>query len=255
MKIILLLVTLFTISWSEIITVESENSISRALIKARPGDTLLISDGTYKENIILKRGVTLKAQNRHKAILKGDGRNEVIKMNSDSQIDGLVITDGGTGVLNKITRSSIINCIIINNRQSGILAIKSLPEIKNCAIAFNGTSGIQGSEISQTQGVLEFLSIVRNGHSGINISTSGSVPIEVSSSILYRNISFPINLNQNFSVSNNIITPAGRHYIERNRNVKPDFKSLNSRSRDFTLEESSEGKRQAIGGKDIGVNW
>ncbi len=253
MRTLLIVLSIAFSLFAELIVVKEGDSIAKTMIKARPGDTLVVSDGTYKESIMLKRGVTIIAKNRHKAIIKGDGRGEVVTMSSDATIDGLVIRDGGNGVLNSVTRSKIVNCIITNNRQSGILLIKTIPIINNCAISFNGSSGIQGSEIAQIQAPLEHLTLVRNGHSGINISSS--VQVDVLNSIFFRNGNFAINFDKKLTVNNNIIFPAGRHYVEKNRNVQPEFISLRNSSFNFSLTDVSPGKRQSLSGSDIGVNW
>jgi len=77
-------------------------TISHAARKAKPGDTVIVHDGTFRENVVIaatgdkSRPITFKAENPGKVFLRGDGllknafqlsyRNHII-------IDGFYITD------------------------------------------------------------------------------------------------------------------------------------------------------------------
>jgi nitrous oxidase accessory protein NosD len=63
-------------------------SISQAMISAKNGDSIWVSDGVYKERIFIKSGVALIARNKFKAIIDGGGKGTVVTLGTRSTIRG-----------------------------------------------------------------------------------------------------------------------------------------------------------------------
>ena len=109
-----------TVSASEI-TVgsagEDYSSISAALANATDGDTIIVSDGTYNENIVVDREVTIRSQ--------GGAANTIVNSLSGSDtfditasnvtINGFTVTGASASSMAGIYLESNLNCTISNN--------------------------------------------------------------------------------------------------------------------------------------------
>jgi len=74
-------------------------SIQEAVNNASEGDTIAISPGIYRENLIIDRVVTLIGDDRDTTIVEGGGVGDTISIRSDSvTIKGLTVTSNGTGI-------------------------------------------------------------------------------------------------------------------------------------------------------------
>ncbi|MDH5266390.1 MAG: right-handed parallel beta-helix repeat-containing protein [Candidatus Bathyarchaeota archaeon] len=110
-------------------------TIQEAINAASEGDTILIRNGTYFENIIVNKTVAIVGENRDATILDGLQRRDVILMTSDDvSISDLTVQNGkycGVEVL------SSVNCTLTNivarNNEFGI----DLFESRNCVLIGN----------------------------------------------------------------------------------------------------------------------
>lgn len=73
-------------------------SIADAVAAAARGDTILIHPGTYKESLLITKGITLRGMDRDKVILQaGEKYKPVIHILTRGQLaDGLVRIEGLT---------------------------------------------------------------------------------------------------------------------------------------------------------------
>jgi parallel beta-helix repeat protein len=153
-------------------------SIGQAMISAKSGDTVLVSDGTYGELVFVKSGVTLAARNNFKAVINGGGRGTVVTLSANSTISGFEIRGGTIGVFSKDAGNTIINCRITGNWGTGIICVRHLPKIEDNIIVFNRASGIQGWDIRSTSASINHNTIAFNGNNGIALGGSSDVIIE-----------------------------------------------------------------------------
>jgi parallel beta-helix repeat protein len=153
-------------------------TIGQAMISAKSGDTVWVSDGTYSELVFVKAGVTLAARNTFKAVISGSGKGTVVSLSANSTICGFEIRSGTIGVFSKDAGNAIINCRITGNWGTGIVCVRHLPKIEDNIIAFNRWSGIQGWDIRSTSASINHNTIAFNGNNGIALGGSSDVIIE-----------------------------------------------------------------------------
>jgi parallel beta-helix repeat protein len=74
-------------------------TIQAAVDNANSSDTIIISSGTYAENLIINKSLTLIGEDRDTTIVDGQGVGDAISIRSDSvTITGLTVINNGTGI-------------------------------------------------------------------------------------------------------------------------------------------------------------
>jgi parallel beta-helix repeat protein len=77
-------------------------SIQAAVDNANSSDTIVISPGTYRENLIINKSLTLIGEDRDTTIVDGLGVGDAISIRSDSvTITGLTVMSNGTDIRGK----------------------------------------------------------------------------------------------------------------------------------------------------------
>ena len=153
-------------------------TIANAMLKARAGDTILVDNGTYREYVFIKSGVTLKARNLHKAILNGKGRGTVVTMGSNSSINGFVVKNGTIGIFTKNSGNAISRCLIKNNCQTGIITVRHCPMVEDNIIVYNRASGIQGWNVRAFNSSINHNTIAYNRNHGISFGGTSDIVFE-----------------------------------------------------------------------------
>ena len=164
----------------EVISVPSVgiNTISQAMMNAKFGDTVLVSNGVYREHVFIKAGVTLKAHYPRRAIIDGKGKGTVVTLSINSAINGFEIRNGTIGVFSKDINKVILNCRIVKNWETGIICVRHLSKIEDNIIAFNRASGIQGWDLRSTNSSINHNTIAFNANNGIALGGASDVIIE-----------------------------------------------------------------------------
>jgi hypothetical protein len=153
-------------------------NIGTAMAAAKPGDTVKVMDGTYKEAVFVAPGVVFISNTPFKAVLDGRGRNTVVTMGTSSVISGFEIKNGAIGVFSASAQAVIRQCRIIQNIQSGIICVGALPRIEDNFIVYNKGSGIQGWDVRTTSGSINHNTIAFNANHGISLGGNTSITIE-----------------------------------------------------------------------------
>lgn len=105
-------------------------TIQEAIEVASPGDTIYVASGTYYENLIIDRSVSLLGENKTDTIIDGNGAMETVQVGRQwsygwvggaSRISGFTIRNGQLGVHLWTSNDNIIEeNIIQNSREFGI---------------------------------------------------------------------------------------------------------------------------------------
>ena len=118
-------------------------TIQEAINKAKAGDTVLVSNGTYYENLFLvAKAITLKSENGYRqTIIDGGGDDAVVRIsaidNYECVLNGFTITNGyNRNTWNAFEAGGGISC-------TGY----SSPVIQNCLVEANITTGPGGAGI------------------------------------------------------------------------------------------------------------
>ena len=115
---------------------ETYDNIMYGLTAADPGDTVMVRDGVYVQDIKIREGVVLMAENRHGAVI-GDGSDTRAMISirqavlDGAVIDGFKFAPGNYGSIfvgDNDTENVPSNCIIRNNliegRKKGIIVTR-----------------------------------------------------------------------------------------------------------------------------------
>ena len=120
-------------------------TIQEAIDASSPGDIILVSSGTYYENIVIhKENLTIKGENPKTTIIDSRGIGEVIYIvASNICIEGFTIQNGYNGIyLDHTNNVSIINNIISDNFEYGIYLDSSVNCLFKENIIHNNWCGI-----------------------------------------------------------------------------------------------------------------
>jgi hypothetical protein len=158
---------------------QEAQTISQGFLRARQGDTVMVSDGVYRERVVVEPGVTLMAKTQYGAIIDGKGRGTVVTMEKNSAVSGFEIRNGTIGVFCKSPGSSVSHCRIVKNWQTGIICVRFMPTVEDNVIAFNRASGFQGWDL-RGGGVaaVRYNTIAFNGNHGVAVGGQSSFAIE-----------------------------------------------------------------------------
>jgi parallel beta-helix repeat protein len=91
-------------------------TIQEAINNASPGDTISVDEGTYFENIIVNKSITLMGKDREKTIIAGNGMGNVITIKaSNVTINGFTIKNSYSVTGCGISIERFGNVVIYNN--------------------------------------------------------------------------------------------------------------------------------------------
>jgi parallel beta-helix repeat protein len=233
-------------------------TITKGLIKAREGDTVMVKPGEYKENINLLSGSILVSQELHKAIINGKGRGNVITISHRSSISGFTIKNGRAGIMSRGPGNIISKCKILKNRGSGIICMTTLPTIENNIIIYNEGSGIQCIDINAGVNEISHNTIAYNTNHGISVISTSAITIQ--NNIISHNSAHGVKLSpvdSTTKIINNVFWD--NHFnrvvgIEDNFEFDPKYIEPHRKSLNFGLESTSEAIKKGNDNLNCGAN-
>jgi len=167
-----------------------------AIDEARPGDTIILSEGTYPGDIeIAGKNLTLSSTDPDDptvvaaTVIIGGGTGVTFSRGQDATcvLAGLTITGADTGIYCDGSSPTIANCRVEGNAGAGIeLHNGSNPVITSCEISSNAGSGIElvflrsGRIVLYNEPAITNCVIAANGQNGI----SGGKPTIVNCTIV-----------------------------------------------------------------------
>lgn len=232
-------------------------SISQAMVAARAGDTVIVAEGVYREQVLVKSAITLKARMGLKSIIDGKGKGPVVTLGGGATIIGFEIRHATVGVSSQNSENSIIGCRITGMRESGIVCVGRLPKIEDNVIVFNKGSGIQGWDLEGPSDSITHNTIAFNGNNGIALG--GSSHIVVENNIVAFNERSGLKLSEGSILvqagKNDFFENTGMSYIKLEDNVACDPKFVGPRKMDFALQPDSPCKNKGLDGEDLGARY
>jgi hypothetical protein len=174
--------------------------IQAAINQAESGQVIMVSPGTYHENLILPNlPLTIRSANAQDSAvvslttLPGDRSSPVVTLAPGSalrSLQGLTITGGANGIVCSGARLQLSSCIITGHRDSGIeVSEESTLGLDHCILAGNAGAGLQSVPKTATRGPAKLskvdltqCTIVQNRHYALD-----GDGITMANSILYGN--------------------------------------------------------------------
>jgi len=109
------------------------------------GHTILVEDGTYYENVVVSKEVSLIGENKNTTIIDGNGKAVVSLKSNGTKIKDFTVQNGHHGILmSPWTHSHIISNNILTNNERGISGHYDVVNVNICCniIIFNNVTGI-----------------------------------------------------------------------------------------------------------------
>ena len=225
-------------------TVSPGQKISDVVGQARSGDTVVVKDGTYKGKVnISGSNITVRAENRHKAIIDGSGapkgQDLIVISGSGITFDGFDVKGGGKKDIGKggIVLWDAGSCKVTNNKShdhssAGIYVGGSVGKANNNLVEGNevyhnvlenearGTSGgwARGIGIDHSDNTTVRGNIVYNNY-GEGIGIMCCIKAQVLDNVSYDNFSVLIYLDnaQEAKVQENVAWAENGDYFRNNK--------------------------------------
>ncbi|MGZ4863395.1 MAG: right-handed parallel beta-helix repeat-containing protein [Halobacteriota archaeon] len=137
-------------------------TISAAVKAANAGDTILVSPGTYIENIIVNKPLNIVSTNgaQPTVVQASDSSKEVFLFgSSDISVQGFTVTGGNKGVSFGSSNCILTNCIVNGNEFGVYLASATSNSVSNNNLNGNGfgiyLDGSSGNKLSNNSATNE----------------------------------------------------------------------------------------------------
>jgi nitrous oxidase accessory protein len=124
-------------------------TIQQAVNAATSGDTIRVTPGTYNENVVVNKSLTITAASGRPTVQAADSSADVFLLTSPGvHIDGLTITGGASGVNIQQTSKCVVTNVFARDNVRGVyLSHSTENEISNNNLADNGY-GVYGDTAS-----------------------------------------------------------------------------------------------------------
>ncbi len=117
-------------------------TIQQAVDAANPGDTIRVAPGTYAENVVVNKPVTVTAASARPTVQAADSSKDVFLLTSPGvRIDGLTLTgaSGASGVqIQNTSKCVVTNVVARDNARAVYLSYSTNNEVSNSNLAGNG---------------------------------------------------------------------------------------------------------------------
>ena len=214
-------VILFSLSphvMASTITVPSDYpTIQEAVLESSPGDTISVLSGTYNEDIIIDKQISLIGEDRETTIIVGSGSGSVIRITSDGvEVSGFTVKGSGTNylspfdggdagiMLDMITGATISDNELTENTIGIFLNSSDENIIENNKAYDNSYEGIYGR--FSDNNILRGNTVLSNGgHGGIYLNPENSYNL-IENNIVNNNVpehGIKIQTDSNYNIIRN----------------------------------------------------
>lgn len=169
--------------------------IQWAIDNASIGDTVFVKNGTYYENVVVNKSISLVGEDIDTTIIDGEGSGDVVRITADwVNIAGFSVTNGEYGIYLYSSNNNVTNNNITMNKNRGLY------------IYYSSNNNISNNNISNNHIGMSLVSapdntIIENQISG---NSDGLLPyLSNNASIINNNISMNDNYGLGISSSNN----------------------------------------------------
>jgi parallel beta-helix repeat protein len=128
-------------------------TIQQAVNAANAGDIIRVAPGTYTENVVVSKSLTIIAASGRPTVTAATSSQDVITVTGPGvRIEGLTITGGVNGVhIHNTSKCTVVNVVAKNNVRAGVYLAQSTNNvISNCNLANNGY-GVYADHASNNQ--------------------------------------------------------------------------------------------------------
>jgi parallel beta-helix repeat protein len=176
----------FKIIAAEITVPDDHPTIQEAINAANDGDTIFVRNGTYYENVVVNKPVSVVGENGIITTIDGNGTGNVLTVSTDYvNISGFTIKGSGTNYispfdggdsgieLDGVTNCAISDCIIIENCLGIFLNLSDHNILENNICHSNSKDGIY-LRLSNNNIIDANICNLNGGHAGIYLNPSNS---------------------------------------------------------------------------------
>jgi parallel beta-helix repeat protein len=152
------------------------STVQQAINQANPGDTILIQAGTYFENVVLNKTLSLVGMNRDLSIIDGNFVGNVILITAQgAAVSNLTIANSGAGLVDagihiQGASSNTVTDNRFTNNSDGI----SVYDSQNLLVSNNLIVGNSNYGVSLQSCISSTVSwnVIRENYAGVNLASS-----------------------------------------------------------------------------------
>ncbi len=196
------------------------DSIQDAIDNADSGDIIEISEGSYEENILIDKKLTIRGTDKENTILYGKGIGNIVEITKDnvtiqdltiknSTLSDFKINHTFTGIYIKSDLTKVLDCNIMNCTIGIIIKNSTGNIIKNSVIS-NNNGGIDLFNVKNTK--LEYSEISSN-------KILGGISIRKNEETTVNNCNISFNENNGISLAQSSDNMIYKNIIKNNFNI------------------------------------
>ena len=166
------------------------------------GHTILVDEGTYHENVVVNKTISLIGENRSTAVIDGDGTGNVVLFEgvNDVTVTGFTVRNGSNGFCMIGSNHTVAENIIVYNTHHGIDLVGSNSCISENTIANNHFGVILGGS---SYNVI-CRNIIMSNEGGINLDENCARNNIIENTLMNNTMGIGIAGNNNTVVENTI---------------------------------------------------
>lgn len=205
-------ITSYSLEENCTVTLTPEQPIQAAIVEALPGSVICLTEGTWEENVVIEKPLTLQgAGPRKTSILGAWGPNPVIEIRGDVEVTlkGISFRYGNPGLrVSDRARVTVQSSTIANNGIGLVLQGLAQSILRNSTVNRNLHSGLM--LFDSARAIVQNSRISSNG-SGLSAGISARISLQGSEIINNRGDGLALRGSVQVIVEDSLIKGNGRH--------------------------------------------